>query len=217
MTYYIAAMIGASGLIFAAWMVIFRNQDRGRILVLSLGLFALPIGFLVFDNYVFRLLWSAPFVVIILLEEVLKLVGSRLAKDGREAFALVLLFGLWEVVITKIIRVFFQDKSFHEFLSINHWEYSLVSLMPVLMHGTTAAIYSQFRARSWVIPFTLAFSVHAAFNYTRHLYFFMEDGQAQIRSSLLVVDVLFFGIAWLVLWKSQGWLGSGRRSGPQRM
>ncbi|HEX2803469.1 MAG TPA: hypothetical protein VHN55_05745, partial [Sphingomicrobium sp.] len=73
MLYYIGIMIGASFLAFAAWLIVFRDQQRTRLIVTSIWLFAVPITLLVLDNYLVGLLWSLPLLAIIALEEALKL------------------------------------------------------------------------------------------------------------------------------------------------
>lgn len=200
MSYYIALMMGASMVAFAAWAVIFRDQQRIRLVVTSLWLFALPILVLVLDNHTLGLLWSIPYVVLIFFEEVLKLAGSRMARNNREAFSLVFLFGLWELAITKPVGVLFQNPQFFHFLDENYAKYSLVSSLSLLMHSTTAAIYALLRNSNWLIPFSLALVLHLVFNYTRDFYFYEETGQIKIHFSLIFGDTAFFVLAWLVIW-----------------
>ena len=201
MSYYIALMIGASVLVMAAWTVLFRDQNRVGLFLTSIWLFAFPISFLVFDNYFLGLLWAVPYIAVIALEEFLKLIGSKIVRNEREAFALVLLFGVWEIVITKTVRVFFQDPSFYAFLGSNYVKYSIVSLTSFLMHSTTAAIYALLRTRNWLIPFSLAMLLHTVFNYTRDFYFYVEGDQTKIHFWLIFVEATCFALVWLALWR----------------
>jgi len=199
MLYYIGIMIGASLLAFTAWLIVFRDQQRTRLIVTSIWLFAVPITLLVLDNYLVGLLWSLPLLAIIALEEGLKLTGSRITQTSRSAFALVLLFGVWEVLITKTLRVLFQGQQFQIFLDQHYLEYSLITLMPLLMHSTTAAVYAVFKSKNWMLPFALGLLVHGTFNYTRHLYFFENMGQAQIVLPFALFDIILFGGIFLLL------------------
>lgn len=201
MPYYISLMIVASVLAFAAWMVIFQDQRRLQLLATSIWLFAFPILFFVLDNYVLGLLAAVPYFFFIVFEETLKIIASRIARNAREAFGLVLLFGLWEISITKTIGVLFQEQSFYKFLDSNYDEYSVVVFISLLMHSTTAAIYALLRNNNWLIPFSLAFAMHLVFNFTRDFYFREHSGQVEVNFSFILGDAVFFALAWLALWK----------------
>ena len=211
MYYYIALMICAFGILLGSWAIVFRDQDRLRIFLISIGLFAVPISLLVLDNYLVGLLWWIPYIAVIALEEGLKALGSRLPGSKRQALCLVSLFGIWEILITKIARVFFQDVTFYSFLNQNYGNYTAVSLVSFAMHSTTAIIYCLMRTRYIIFPFLISIAIHYIFNYTRDYYYIESAGKVTFNVSFIWFDVLSFAIMWLALW-----LLSRRRGGELR-
>lgn len=193
-------MIAATILLLAGWSLTFRDLNRGRILTSSLWLFALPTILLVTSNYAFDLVSFIPAIIFIILEETLKLIGSRaVARSQWETVGLITLSGIWEILITKLFMIGFQIPEFYVFLSDNYAAFILLTLTPFLMHSTTAILYALLRGRLWVLPFILCLLVHVVFNYTRDFYIVIVNGRPEISLSFMYFDGVFFAVIWLLL------------------
>ncbi len=193
-------MIAATILLLAAWSLIFRDVNRTRMLTSSLWLFALPMILLVASNYALGIIASIPAVLFILFEEILKLAGSRfVAKNRLEAVCLVSLFGVWEIIITKLISAAVQNYQFNELLERNYLSFSFITLGAFVMHLTTAFIYAVFREKLWITVLFISFIVHAVFNFSRDFYIDVVNNKPEINLSFVYFDVVFFCVICFLL------------------
>jgi hypothetical protein len=192
------------------WSYVFREQHRRTVFGKSAIVFGIPIAVLLFLNYGLALVRTVPPIFFIALEEGLKVYASRLCKSSREAFSLVVLIGIWELLLTKGVLPWVTDPSLMTIVANNQLPYFVLILLPVFMHTVTAGIYSLWLSRSWVIPYFLSLTFHVVFNVTRDLYF--DDG-GNINSYLFIFDALAFSISCTVLWRIAAGQKSARAQG----
>jgi hypothetical protein len=139
-----------------------------------------------------------PLFLFIGLEEGLKAFASRLSNSPRQALALVLLMGVWELLLTKGILPWVSDLSLTIIVDKNQIVYFALVGSPVFMHAVTAAIYAIGFSDKWWKPYLLSFTIHMVFNLTRDIYI-GNDGS--INSWFIILDVLAFAISGNILWR----------------
>jgi hypothetical protein len=180
------------------WMWIFRDLHRSAVFWRSTWLFGIPIAIFIGDNYTFRELYFIPYIAIIAIEEALKVIGLRTSRGNKQAIALLLLFPLWELLFTKSSATLFGGQEFATFIANSEASYLVISIMPVLMHAATAAIYIVAGRNYWSASLAVNFMVHLTFNETRGLYV-SYDAVPSVNFSFLVVDLIVFGLFWWII------------------
>lgn len=135
-----------------------------------------------------KIVYAVDLLLFVFFEEAFKLWAARKEKSGIRAFALVSLFGIFELIFIK------------PFLMINVQAVGLeiiwlqLFLLPaVFMHFLTAAIYAYFLREKPFIQFSVCAAIHAAFNLAAdHIYMFGD--------ATWIASVIPMGVAtWLLV------------------
>lgn len=135
-------------------------------LVLFPVLISIPMAiFLFFFDFLFNdvmhplLIYGAGLVIFVLFEEAIKVRAAKIETVGIRAFALVSLFGIFELALFKPLIIWGTKASGAEAFWIQ------TSLLPALaMHVLTAAIYAfHFRDRP-LMQFLICAAIHFSFN-----------------------------------------------------
>ncbi len=107
------------------------------------------------------LLYVGGLIGLVLFEEAIKLRPSRLRRSGIQAFALVSLFGIFELALFKPVLTWGVSASATEIFCLQS------SLLPaVVLHVLTAAIYAFHFRQSPKTQFAICAGVHFLFNLT---------------------------------------------------
>jgi hypothetical protein len=103
-------------------------------------------------------------LMLVLVEEFLKMSAARTEHRGFDKFALVMLFGIFELLLAKPVGPFFGGELLGEWSRWGLIGATVGGLLALLMHSVTAAIYAyQFPERPFVAMLT-CFAVHAIYN-----------------------------------------------------
>ena len=190
---YLTAVLafGVGVILLLVWAYLTTDNPRSnRLLLKSCWLFVLPgaaIWALPDGIYRFPLsMWVA-----VLIEECLKVFAAKTEPDPRNRFALIVLFGIWELMLAKSMGVVAGDRLPAEWGRPEAIALVLAAVVPVLMHMVTAAIYAfRFGRRLWA-AFVASWAVHTAFNEGVHLF-----GISPLASltKLAVLAILFAAI-----------------------
>jgi hypothetical protein len=164
-TYLAAVLAFAAGLmLLLLWAYLTTDNPRTNpILRKSTWLFVLPAA----------AIWALPnsisqfplsMWVGVLLEECLKVYAARTEPHPRDRFALIALFGIWELMLAKSVNLVTGDRFPSEWGRAEVITLLIAAMVPVLMHVVTAAIYAfRFRGRLWA-ALVASWAVHTAFN-----------------------------------------------------
>lgn len=158
---YAVVTFSAGVLCLLGWFYATAGNPRsGAMLGKSLLLFAVPIMLAPSQWFQFPLgMWAW-----VACEEGLKSFASTREQNRADRFWLVCLFGIWELTVDKPFWGFVLAQSGESWdrLAIIGLVYATV--LPVLMHAVTAAIYAfTFERRLWA-AFIASWAVHTAFN-----------------------------------------------------
>jgi hypothetical protein len=160
-----ALMTFATGaLLLLGWLYVnIDNPRHGAILKKSALLFLLPM-----------LIWPGDFVLRLPLgvwidsacEEGLKAFVSTREQNRKDKFWLVTLFGIWELAVDKPFWGLILAKSGESWDRLAMIGIVCATVLPVLMHTVTAAIYAfAFKDRLWG-AFVASWMIHATFNWS---------------------------------------------------
>jgi hypothetical protein len=187
----------ATGLILLmGWFyVTAANPRAGKLLLKSVGFFVVPAGIAaaVPDRIV-----QLPFSmwVLVLIEEALKATAAATEPEPMNRFWLVVLFGIWELTLSKTVRGVEQFATYAMLTPAQAGGIAAMGVITVLMHAVTAEVYAfRFRGRL-AAAFAASWVLHVSFN--ESVTFLMTSLGPKISASLLLllpVALLFF-----VLW-----------------
>lgn len=126
-------------LLLAGWFYATADNPRaGEIFRKSVLLFGLPILFLPPGLFQFPLgMWA-----LVACEECLKALASTREESGRDKFWLVALFGIWELTVAKPFWGVILEQSGESWDRLALAGFLYATVLPVLMHSVTAAIYA---------------------------------------------------------------------------
>jgi hypothetical protein len=148
-------------LLLLAWLYATAGNPRsGTMLKKSLLLFALPIIFSPAGYLTFPLgawVWIA-------CEEGLKAFASTRERDRLDRFWLVTLFGIWELTVDKPFWGYFLAPQIANWGRVDVGELIYATVLPVLMHTVTAAIYAFTAERRIWVALIASWTLHVAFN-----------------------------------------------------
>ena len=157
-TYALVTFV-AGLLALLGWLYLTTENSRsGAMLKSSALIFALPIVFSPIDASILGMWLWVP------CEEGLKAFASTREKRPANKFWLVALFGIWELALSKPLGglTIAQSGEFWDRWALSALLYATV--LPVLMHTVTAAIYAfVFEKRLWA-AFIVSWIVHLSFN-----------------------------------------------------
>ena len=193
-----------------AWSLVFDGVVNRRKILFRSTYTLLPITLiLIFLDRVVD--YIIPFSIIsVALEEVCKIALSRTCKDRDEAFALVGLFGIWEIVISKAPLTIWRSAEFSNFVMDNIFVILIMTASVALMHFATAAIYAYFLKGKLIIQFLVCFIIHISVNTASYFYIVPVDGK-NVFDTLTVISV---GVIMLLLSASLSWYAFAGRQ-PQ--
>ena len=185
-TYALMSFLLGLLLVFG-WLYATADNPRAlAILKKSLLLFALPILF--WPNPLFRFplgLWVA-----LACEEGLKAFASTREENRRDKFWLVVLFGIWELALSKPLWGFAVGRDGGAWDRLSMIGFLYATALPVLMHAVTAAIYAfTFERRLWA-AFLVSCFVHAVFNAVA------TTSPVVVIAETLVLTALLAAIVW---------------------
>lgn len=177
---FVAGVIALLGWLYANA----ANPQARNLLGKSVGIFAVPIVFMPGEWVLLHVgMWAA-----VAIEEALKAVASRSEKSPTNRFWLVALFGIWELMLDKPwwgFRLADQVASWGRLEIIG---LVIGTVLPVLVHTVTAAIYAfAFQGRLWA-AFLTAWFVHLIFNAT--VAYFGPSGSAVMMEAVVLAGVL---------------------------
>ena len=164
--YWLAfAQFTLGGVSLLGWLYMTMNLPGAtKLLLRSLWLIVVPmLAFQLIPDRVGTILFLTSGAM--LLEELVKLNAARREQRALMRFWLVTLFGIWELILSKPIMSL-GDR--HSMASLERADLLLiasVSLTPVIMHATTAAVYA-FRQtnRPW-LQLIVCWGIHTAYNF----------------------------------------------------
>ena len=163
---YLTAILafGVGVILLLLWAYFTTDNPRSnRLLLKSSWLFVLPgAAIWALPDSIYRFPLSMWFAVLI--EECLKFYAARTEPRPRDRFALIALFGIWELMLAKSVGMLTGDRLPANWGRPEAIMLLLAAMVPVLMHIVTAAIYAfRFRGRLWA-AFVASWAVHTAFN-----------------------------------------------------
>jgi len=180
-----AAVTFAAGLIcILGWFYATTDNPRsGAIFKKSLLIFVLPIFFaptqLFLKLPLGLFIWAAA-------EEGLKVFASTREVRREDKFWLILLFGIWELTVSKPLWGVVIARSGETWDRLSMMGLIYATALPVLMHALTAAIYAfTFERRLWA-AFIASWVVHATFNASVD-YFSLSPTLAIVQTILLTI------------------------------
>ena len=101
----------------------------------------------------------------VLAEEFLKVSAARSEHRPLDKFALVMLFGILELLLVKPIGPFFAGAMLGEWSRWGLIGITMGGLLAVLMHSVTAALYAFRFAERPLLGFITCFAIHATYNF----------------------------------------------------
>ena len=129
------------------------------LLAIPLGIAAFMADFVLVNLVSPAFLYLAGMIGLVLFEEVIKFRAARLRRSGIQAFALVSLFGIYELALIKPILMWGVSASGTELFWLQ------ASLLPaVALHVLTAAIYAFHFEQSPAKQFLACAGIHFLFN-----------------------------------------------------
>jgi hypothetical protein len=161
---------GLGVLLLLGWTYFTTENPRSNALLLkSLWLLVLPAAALIaLPDRIFA--WALGMWFAILLEECLKAYAARSEQQSSDRFALVALFGIWELMLAKPLWALTGGQVPEGW---GRWEVFglvLAAVVPVLMHVVTATIYAfHFRGRLWAALLS-SWVVHITYNEATDLF-----------------------------------------------
>jgi len=134
-----------------------------------------------------------------LFEELLKIMAGKTYKIPQNTFAVVALFGIYEIAVSKPLMMLWEND-----VGINSVSEALLPIPALFFHTLTAAIYAFPRPPQPLLKFTLCFGLHTFMN----MLVFWE-----VRDWLLVLLAVPLGGMTLAIWRC-GW-SKAESSGEQ--
>lgn len=134
-----------------------------------------------------------------LFEELLKIMAGKTYKIPQNTFAVVALFGIYEIAVSKPLMMLWEND-----VGINSVSEALLPIPALFFHTLTAAIYAFPRPPQPLLKFTLCFGLHTFMN----MLVFWE-----VRDWLLVLLAVPLGGMTLAIWRC-GW-SKAENSGEQ--
>lgn len=191
--------IGAWCLILVfTWTWSVERGDRLALFGRSILFFAIPI--LVINKVDIPIPDIYLYLLIVALEECLKLFACTAESRPSRALALGSLFGIWELIIVKIPPSLLGGPGYIEVTQQNPIAFSFIILLPVIMHFLTILIYLS-PIRSRIIQFSICFSAHLYFNWATNSFFETNGQILSISIPRLVIIALLYGGSAGILWR----------------
>ncbi len=136
------------------------NPRSSAILKKSLWLFVLPVLLTPAPFFTFPLgMWA-----LVAFEEGVKAFASTREQDAKNRFWLLSLFGVWELTLDKPFWGLVVAQSAESWDRASLFGLALATVIPVVMHAVTAAIYAFcFEGRLWA-AFITSWLIHTAYN-----------------------------------------------------
>jgi hypothetical protein len=175
-------------ILLLGWLYEMADNPRSvPMLRKSLLLFALPL--LLGSGVLFTIpmgMWT-----LIACEEALKAFASKKEQSRRDKFWLVALFGVWELTVNKPFWGLDIAQSGESWDHLSMAAFLYATVLPVLMHTVTAAIYAfTFERRIWA-ALAASWAVHFAFNETAQRFF--------LSPVALIIETVVLGASLMVL------------------
>jgi hypothetical protein len=146
------------------------NPRRAALLRKSMVFFILPGALLVAIQFVAPLPLIVPLhplliiLLLMLIEEFLKFSAARSEQRPADKFALAMLFGIFELLLSKPIGPLLGGAFYGEWSRWGYVGITLGGLLALLMHSVTAALYAfRFTRRRWV-GLIACFALHTTYN-----------------------------------------------------
>ena len=192
---YLVMFFAVSVCLTAGWFLVLwwvRPKDvRGVVRTVVLW-FCLP-ALVLFAAHQFVGL-PAPSLIIIAIEEALKLQVSRKFRDKTTALMAVSSFGFIELITVHQLNIFLNWPTMASVVLAYPLLFLIMSCMPIMMHFNTALIYSQLFRNRPLAQIALAYSIHIAYNKITDFFFIVGDGAVSL-DLLTVFSTLFILIA----------------------
>lgn len=161
MSLFVGVTFFCGVLLLIGWSLATRKNPKRRALFKkSLWLFALPIMLVPWS------IMDIPFILllVILFEEGLKVIGAYSENERWNRFWLVVLYGLWELTIDKPLRGLAISEELDAWANCQVLLLILAAILPVLMHGITAAIYAFPKKRYLWASYIFSSTIHFLYN-----------------------------------------------------
>lgn len=126
-------------------------------------------------------------------EEFLKIMAARTQRLPQNAFAVVALFGIYELAASKPLMMLWRND-----VAITSLSEALMPIPALFFHTLTAAIYAFARPHQPLLQFTLCFGLHTAMN----LVLLLWIGQVSSDWLFVLLAVPLGGIT-LAIWRSE--------------
>ena len=157
------------------------RTNRWKILLRSTWLVGLPffIFFLLSEELPILGLVLSIAVIAIPIEELYKLILSRIVRTNLESLSLLLLFGVWEIFVIKAIRPLSSSVAFSHMIITNLPLTVIILIASASLQGCVAIIYSNYKNSPPYMPFIMCCALHFIFNYTTIFYSREVNGNTQ--------------------------------------
>jgi hypothetical protein len=124
----------------------------------------------------------------VLIEEFLKVSAARSEARPADKFALICLFGIFELMLAKPLGPLIAGGLFGEWSRLGIVGFAAGGLLAMLMHTTTAALYAfRFTARPW-LGLLSCFALHLIYNLL--ILFFLSVTVAVVLAVVLAIILL---------------------------